>query len=116
MKRKTIMIEKLALMLEAELGAGTVAVHEYETYKPAMFWTPMEKFLHLLVGYCPTEKWWQFDWELPGGFHYKTSMLDREINPDYVYDLWVEILQPTAAELWKKVREHQEEANADAGD
>lgn len=112
MKRKTIAIGKLALMLEAELGAGTVSALEQETEKPPMFWTLMEKFLHLLVGYCPKEKWWNFVWELDG-FHCRTSMLARDL-PVSLDGLREEIVKPTAAKMWKNVRKQREEANADA--
>lgn len=110
MKRKTIAIEKLALMLEAELGAGTVEALEQETAKPPMFWTLMEQFLHLLVGYCPKEKWWNFVWSLDG-FHCRTSMFARDL-PVSLDSLREEIVKPTAAKMWKNVRKQREEANA----
>lgn len=110
MKHKTIAIGKLALMLEAELGAGTVSALELETDKPPMFWTLMEKFLHLLVGYCPTEKLWNFAWTLDG-FHCNTSMLARDL-PVSLDSLREEFVEPTAAKMWKNVRKQREEANA----
>lgn len=104
---KTISIEKLALMLGTELGAGTVEAHEHETEKPPMFWTRMEAFRHLLTGYRPMDKLWRLDWTLDK-FHCNTEVLARElpVSPD---DLREEIVKPIAAKMWKNIRRNRNE-------
>lgn len=104
----SIALEKLALMLGAELGAGTVEGHEQETEKPHMFWTDWEDFRHLLTGYRPMEKLWRLDWTLDG-FHCNTSVLAREL-PISLDDLREEFVKPIAAKMRKNIRKQREDA------
>ena len=109
MKRKTMAMKKLAYMLEAELGTGKVEAHEYETYKPLMFWTRWEWFRHLLTGYLPTEKLYRLDWTVDG-FHCNTTIL-ADTLPVSLDDIREEIVKPAAAKMWKNIREQREAAN-----
>lgn len=112
MKRKTMAMKKLALMLEAELGAGKVEAHEYETYKPLMFWTVWELFRNRLTSYIPTEKQWRLYWTVDG-LHCNTTIL-ADALPVSLDDIREEIVKPAAVKMLKNIRKQREAANADA--
>ena len=103
MRRKTIAMEKLALMLEAELGAGKVYARELATYKPPSFWTTWEWFRNFMTGYIPMEKQCRLDWTI-GGYHCCNTTILVDALPVSLDDIMEKFVKPTAAKMRKYIR------------
>ena len=99
-------LNKLAMMLEKQLGAGKVVGREFTSFTPGHKWTFWDRVRHFIYGYEPKDYLWRLDWDL-NGFRCNTSLYPVPAAMD-LDDIQKEYIEPTAAKMWQSMHRQWE--------